>query len=99
MAQNFMSQCVVQCTSWVIPLVACFFYCSNSCHTGKKNLAASAMAGLASVENFAAVKLRKTANRDQGEVGVTSAGVSFSTPSISLIHIKGVCVCVCLSVV
>ena len=56
---------------------------------GKKSLAASAVAGLASVENFAAVKLRKT-NRNQEEMGSgSSAGVTFSAPSVSLIHIKG----------
>ena len=47
------------------------------------------MAGLASTENFAAVRLRKT-NRNQEEVGSgSSAGVTFSAPSVSLIHIKG----------
>ena len=60
------------------------------------------MAGLASVENFAAVKLRKT-NRNQEEMGSgSSAGVTFSAPSVSLIHIKGMnvtCVCcVCVRV-
>ena len=56
---------------------------------GKKNLAASAVAGLASVENFAAVKLRKI-NRNQEEMGSgSSAGVTFSAPTVSLIHIKG----------
>ena len=59
------------------------------CTIGKKELAPSAVAGLASIENFAQVKLRKT-NRNQDDVGSgSSAGVTFSTPSVSLIHIKG----------
>lgn len=56
---------------------------------GKKNLAASAVAGLASVENFAAVKLRRTTKNQEDMSGGSSAGVTFSTPSVSLIHIKG----------
>lgn len=56
---------------------------------GKKNLDASAMAGLASVENFAAVKLRKMTRNQEDMVSGSSAGVTFSTPSVSLIHIKG----------
>ena len=51
------------------------------------------MAALASVENFAAVKLRKMTRNQEEMGGGSSAGVTFSTPSVSLIHIKGMCIC------